>query len=65
MTKYPCPVCNRRICDSGKKLYLTRSGEENARTADLFIKCQNCKNTIAVEVIRGIEYGSPCEETFY
>lgn len=65
MTKYPCPICGRRICDSEKQLYLTRSGEETARTADLLLKCQNCKNTVAVEVIKVIAYGVPHEETFY
>ena len=50
MNKYPCPVCNRRACDSSKHLSITKLSESNERQADIIIKCQNCKNTLAVNV---------------
>ena len=50
MIKYPCPVCNKRACDSEKELHLSKLTNANAEKADVIIKCQNCKNTLAVEV---------------
>ena len=48
MIKYPCPICNRRACDSNKYLSLAKLSENNESRADVVIKCQNCKNTLAV-----------------
>ena len=50
MTKYLCPVCNKRACDSNKILNLARLSKSNEANADVVIKCQNCKNTLAVNV---------------
>ena len=50
MTKYPCPVCGRRICDSRKNLFLTRLSADETTLADMMIKCRVCKSTIAVMV---------------
>ena len=50
MTKYPCPICNKRACDSNKLLYLAKLSESNELKADVVIKCQNCKSTLAVKV---------------
>ncbi len=51
MIKYPCPICNRRACDSNKYLSLAKLSENNESRADVVIKCQNCKNTLAVKVL--------------
>lgn len=61
MTKYPCPVCHRRICDSEKILYLTQERAEASPAADVVIKCQNCKNTISIQVSDVIDYLIPKE----
>ena len=50
MTKYQCPICNRRACDSNKVLLLAKLSTTNEKQADIFIKCQCCKNTLAVTV---------------
>lgn len=50
MKKYLCPICNKRACDSNKILNLARLSESNEDNADVVIKCQNCKNTLAVNV---------------
>ncbi len=50
MTKYQCPICSKRACDSNKLLSLAKLSESNEMKADLVIKCQNCKNTLAVNV---------------
>ena len=51
--KYPCPICNRRACDSCKTLHLTRLSQSNENSADVIIKCNNCKTTLAVNVTKG------------
>lgn len=53
MIKYQCPVCSKRACDSSKRLSLAKLSERNEREADVVIKCQNCKNTLAVKVAEG------------
>lgn len=50
MIKYPCPICNKRACDSNKILSLAKLSKNNEDTADIIIKCQNCKNVLAVKV---------------
>ena len=50
--KYPCPICNRRACDSCKTLHLTRLSKTNEYKADVIIKCNNCKTTLAVKVTK-------------
>ena len=50
MKKYLCPICNKRACDSNKILNLTKLSKSNEDNADVVIKCQNCKNTLAVNV---------------
>lgn len=50
MNKYPCPVCSKRACDSNKILSLAKLSRSNEAEADVIIKCQNCKNTLAVIV---------------
>lgn len=65
MTKYPCPVCNKRACDSNKTLKLAKLSKGNENKADVVIKCQNCKNTLAVKVTKDkfvIEQISPQRE---
>ncbi len=52
MTKYPCPICSKRACDSTKALSLAKLSRSNENTADIIIKCQNCKNELAVKVIK-------------
>lgn len=52
MIKYPCPVCNKRACDSNKALKIFKLSKSNESKADVIIKCQNCKNTLAVKVNR-------------
>ena len=54
MTKYLCPICNKRACDSNKILNLTRLSENNKDNADIVIKCQNCKNTLAVNINQNV-----------
>lgn len=51
MTKYQCPVCSKRVCDSAKPLSLAKLSADNENQADIVIKCQCCKNTLAVNVI--------------
>lgn len=50
MTRYQCPVCSKRACDSDKLLSLARFSEESAEIADVVIKCHNCKSTLAITV---------------
>lgn len=50
MTKYPCPICSKRACDSNKVLSLEKLSKSNESKADIIIKCQNCKNSLAVKV---------------
>lgn len=51
MIQYMCPICNKRICDSEKNLRLEKHSEENSATAAVIIKCRNCKNSVAIEVV--------------
>ncbi len=53
MIQYPCPICNKRVCDSEKELRLEKQSKVNSTTADVIIKCQNCKNTVVIEVAVG------------
>lgn len=65
MIKYPCPICNKRACDSNKTLKLAKLSKSNENKADVIIKCQNCKNTLAVKVNKDmfvIEQMSPHRE---
>ena len=65
MIKYTCPVCNKRACDSFKKLKLAKLSKSNEYKADIVIKCNNCKNTLAVKVTKDkfvIEQMSPQRE---
>lgn len=50
MIKYPCPICSKRACDSNKVLSLAKLSKSNETKADVIIKCQNCKNALAVKV---------------
>lgn len=50
MTKYQCPVCSKRACDSEKILSLAKLTANNETKADVIIKCQCCKSTLAVNV---------------
>ena len=50
MTKYQCPVCSKRACDSEKPLSLAKLTSSNESQADVIIKCQCCKSTLAVNV---------------
>ena len=50
MNQYPCPVCHKRACDSSKTLKLAKLSKSNESKADVIIKCQNCKNSLAVKV---------------
>lgn len=52
MTQYPCPICNKRACDSSKHLLLAKLSKSNEHKADIIIKCQNCKNALAVKVTK-------------
>ena len=52
MTKYQCPICNKRACDSNKFISLAKLSKSNESIADIIIKCQNCKNTLAVNVTK-------------
>jgi len=62
MTKYQCPICSKRACDSSKHLSLAKLSKSNESSADIIIKCQCCKNTLAVNVTKDtcvIEHTSP------
>lgn len=50
--KYPCPLCNKRACDSYKTLKLAKLSKSNEYKADIIIKCHNCKNPLAVKVVK-------------
>ena len=52
MTKYQCPICGKRACDSSKQLSLAKLSHNNEMQADIIIKCQCCKNTLAVNVTK-------------
>ena len=52
MIRYSCPICTRRACDSNKVIVLDKLSADNENTADIVIKCQNCKNLLAVTVSR-------------
>lgn len=62
MTKYQCPICSKRACDSSKHLLLAKLSKNNENKADVIIKCQSCKNTLAVKVTKDtfvIEHMNP------
>ena len=62
MTKYQCPVCSKRACDSAKTLSLAKLSSSNEAQADVIIKCQCCKSTLAVNVTQdffAIEHMGP------
>lgn len=62
MTKYPCPICNKRVCDSQKILSIKQSSKSNRPKADVLIKCQSCKAELSVKIIKDtftIEQTSP------
>ena len=66
MTKYQCPVCSKRACDSAKTLSLAKLSSSNETQADVIIKCQCCKSTLAVNVAQDffvIEHMSPPQRT--
>ena len=66
MTKYQCPVCSKRACDSAKSLSLAKLSSSNENQADIIIKCQCCKSTLAVNVTQNtvnIEHVRPLERT--
>ena len=50
--KYPCPICNKRACDSYKTLKLAKLSKTNEYKADVIIKCHNCKTPLAVKVTK-------------
>lgn len=54
MTKYHCPICKKRTCDSTKHLSLSKLSDSDENKADIIIKCQRCKNTIAVNLTSDI-----------
>ena len=63
--KYPCPICNRRACDSCKTLSLAKLSKSNEYKADIIIKCHNCKTSLAVKVTKdsfAIEQMGPLRE---
>lgn len=51
--EYPCPVCNKRACDSNKTITISKLSEGNSERADIIIKCKNCKNILAVKISNG------------
>ena len=66
MTKYQCPVCSKRACDSEKSLSLAKLTSSNETQADVIIKCQCCKSTLAVNVAQDfimIEHVNPPHRT--
>ena len=66
MTKYQCPVCSKRACDSEKQLSLAKLTSSNETQADVIIKCQCCKSTLAVNVTQEfliIEHMRPTQRT--
>lgn len=66
MTKYQCPVCSKRACDSAKTISLAKLSSSNETQADVIIKCQCCKSTLAVNVIQDfliIEHMHPTQRT--
>ena len=52
MTQYHCPICQKRACDSNKILKLSKLSKSNESKADVVIKCQNCKSTLAIKLIK-------------
>lgn len=50
MAKYQCPVCGKSACDTAKSLSLARLSSNNEEQADVVIKCQCCKSTLAVNI---------------
>ena len=45
-----CPVCDKRICDSDKKILVAKISKSNIEKADLVKKCHNCKNQLAIKI---------------
>ena len=52
MTVIYCPVCNKRVCDSNKRPIIAKLSKSNEQKADIVIKCNNCKNRLAVKIPR-------------
>ena len=52
MNQFKCPVCNRRVCDSEKELKIEKKTNANTVTADVIIKCKNCKSCLTIEIVR-------------
>ena len=53
MEQIKCPICDKRVCDSDKSLKIEKISSENSGSADIVIKCKNCKAHLAVKVIKG------------
>ena len=65
MKQYYCPVCNKRTCDSPKNLKISKRSKSNENKADMLIKCQGCKNELAIKVTKEVfatEQTSPHRE---
>ena len=68
MTKYLCPICSKRACDSSKLISLEKLSKSNENKADIIIKCQCCKNTLAITVTQEpfiIDYATPRQATTF
>lgn len=52
MTAIPCPVCNKRVCDSDRSPKIAKLSNSNIDKADIVIKCKNCKSCLAVKISR-------------
>lgn len=54
MTAVPCPICKKRLLDSNKSLMIAKLSKNNEKTADIVVKCQQCKNCLAIKISRDI-----------
>lgn len=52
MEQIKCPIRDKRVCDSDKSLKIEKISSENSGSADIVIKCKNCKAHLAVKVIK-------------
>ena len=47
-------MCEKRVCDSDKRISVAKLSKSNMDKADLVIKCNNCKNALAVKILKNV-----------
>ena len=52
IANYFCPVCQKKLCLSAKRLLLSVQSKSNEEKADVILKCTKCKASVAIKTMR-------------